>query len=78
MEKKIVWTNDFYWSDDYRSEVHDEVDTALAEGKAVMVSSTCMGHTRAAMVEADARRYFKNVGAVEVEKTCWGTYYALV
>lgn len=71
MEQATVWTNDFYF-------VRDEVDSLLKEGKAVRVGADCIGHTRAAMVESQAKRYFESVGAVEVETDEFGDrYYAL-
>ena len=81
IEKVIVRTNDFTCggSSGYKSLAVAEVDEALAEGKAVRVSADCIGHTRAAMVEASARNYFEAVGAVEVERdgVFGGSYYAL-
>lgn len=78
MEKVTVWTNDFYWTDSYRQKVHDDVDRALADGKAVRVGADCIGHTRAAMVEYQAEKYFEKVGATEVSRDWAGPYYAIV
>ena len=80
MEKTTVWTNDFSWgnANGYRSPSVNEVDKALAEGKAVRVGADCIGHTRAAMVESQSKRYFENIGAVEVYSDWCGKWYALV
>lgn len=80
MEKVTVWTNDFSWgnANGYRSKAVDEVDEALAEGKAVRAGADCIGHTRAAMVEHQAKKYFEKVGATEVDSDWSGTYYAMV
>ena len=79
MEKVTVWTNDFSWgsANGYRSEAVDEVDEALADGKAVRVGADCIGHTRAAAIEYQSRKYFESVGAEAVETDWRGTYYAL-
>lgn len=77
MERVTVWTNDFYWTDSYNSKVHEEVDALLAEGKAVRVGASCIGHTRAAMVESEAERYFEKIGAVKVYEDWAGAWYAL-
>lgn len=79
MEKVTVWTNSFCWggANEYRDKAVDEVDEALAEGKAVRVGADCIGHTRACMVESSARGYFESIGAVEVDRDWMGVWYMM-
>lgn len=77
MEKVTVHTNDFSWTENYYTKAHIDVLVALHEGKAVKVAASCIGHTRAAMVEEQAKDFFDHFGAVAVESNLLGTYYAL-
>lgn len=57
MEKVTLGYN--YIDDKRKKEIVDN----LKDGKAVNVVANCIGHTRAEMVEADAKKIFAEVGA---------------
>ena len=61
MKHKTVWTNYFGKS------AADQVEELLDQGYAVRVGVDCIGHTRAQMVECDAKAYFKNRGCKEIK-----------
>lgn len=73
MEKVTIYTNDFY----HNAKKEQEVMKALKAGKAVRVGASCIGHTRAMMIEKNAEAFFEKIGAKLVEKDMWGCYYAL-
>lgn len=60
MKKKTVWTNQFSEQD------AKQVEELLNQGYAVKVGADCIGHTRARMVECEAKQYFQNQGCKEV------------
>ena len=45
-----------------------EILKHLNMGEAVRVGSTCIGHTRAEMVDYQAKEFFKEVGAIPCDK----------
>ncbi len=63
MKYITVWTNDLL-SD---SNARNNAMTSLAEGNAVHIGSSCVGHTRAAMVKQQGIDFLREQGAHEVE-----------
>jgi hypothetical protein len=63
MEYKTVWTNYLYGDEEAKA----LVEKYLNEGCAVHVDSTCIGHTRAAMVIAQGAEYMEQLGAHRIE-----------
>ena len=63
MEYITVWTNDL--SSDKQAQ--EKAREALNAGNAVHIGSTCIGHTRAAMVEHQGSVFLRCEGANEVE-----------
>lgn len=62
MERFTLYTN--YLTDSDKDRLQEE----LNNGKLVCVSSNCIGHTRAAMVQAQGERYLESIGCVAVEE----------
>ena len=46
----------------------EDIMVELLKGEAVRVGSTCIGHTRAEMVDYQAKEFFKEVGAIPCDK----------
>lgn len=61
MEYITIWTNDLSTDEQSRKMIEKE----LKAGKAVHVDSSCIGHTRAAMVKAQGIELMKMLGAHE-------------
>lgn len=61
MDHAYIATNDFG-----ETEKADAL-ALLKEGKAVRVIASCIGHTRAQMIETASTRFFKEVGAKPID-----------
>lgn len=61
MKHQTLFTNQFD-QDDAR-----EADKLLEKGYAVRFESSCIGHTRAAIVESEGKRYLLSLGCKEVK-----------
>ena len=63
MNKITIWTNDF---GSVKLQVMDE----LKSGNAVRIGASCIGHTRAQMIENNTQTFMKSIGA-KCEEGFW-------
>lgn len=74
MKLKKFSTNDLYADHKLQKEIRD----ALNEGYAVSVGTSCIGHTRAEMVEYQKKEFLTGCGAHLIRVGEWGSeYYTL-
>ena len=78
-EPKTIWTNDFPLTEEVTKEAID----CLNYGIPVRIGSSCIGHTRSEMIDGCARKFFKEIGAKQVQipyeymPECSATYYMM-
>ncbi len=47
--------------------IKEDVAKALKDGKAVHIGTSCIGHTRAAMIAYEAEKLYKELGAHKID-----------